>query len=194
MPGTRPELLGTGQQDPSANYANCQPGAGDVSCTSPSFGPFRSKEGIATNQSDSAYYSAIYASRILLPALHTHVLLDHRSFYSRAGGIATLTYPQDVADAAARSALLSPDSAISLQETWLSASRVHEYLFHAALSVSSASMEALTQNSFGPISFYHRGLAIRMINDQLSDLTQHNADEVIAAIIALANIEVSQPL
>lgn len=87
----RPELLGSGRRDPFANYplqvssvvhrTPCQPERGQKPFTEGSFEPHCYEHGIAaSNVSDPSCSSAIYASRMLLPALHTHVLIDQRGF------------------------------------------------------------------------------------------------------------------
>jgi hypothetical protein len=92
------------------------------------------------------------------------------------------------------SALLSPTPAYSpLITDWLPASRVHPYLYHASVSVCTAATQTLAEKDLSPSSYYHKGLAIKMINEQLNDPVQCTSDETIAAIISLGNFEVSGP-
>jgi hypothetical protein len=78
-----------------------------------------------------------------------------------------------------------------LSTDWLPASRAIPFLYHASVFISSASTETLAEKALSPSSYYHRGLAIKMINEQLSDPMRRASDETIAAIISLANFEVS---
>ncbi|KIN00120.1 hypothetical protein OIDMADRAFT_145637 [Oidiodendron maius Zn] len=113
------------------------------------------------------------SDRSLLPIFQAHEFID-----------------QHVAHVEQSSALLSSNPKFSpLSTDWLPASRAHSHLFHASVFVCTASTETLAQRALSPSSFYHRGLAIRMINEQLSDSVQCMSDETIAAIISLANFE-----
>ena len=98
---------------------------------------------------------------------------------------------QDIEDVEGSSALLSANPKSSpLSTDWLPASRTHPYLYHASVFVCSASTETLAQQPLSPSSYYHRGVAIKLINERLGDPTNCCTDESIAAIISLANFEV----
>jgi hypothetical protein len=81
----RKRMLGTGRPEHVSSVVHrtpSQPEPGQTPFTEGSFGPHCYEHGIAvSNASDSSCSSAIYASRMLLPALHTHVLVDQRAFY-----------------------------------------------------------------------------------------------------------------
>ncbi|KAH8801378.1 hypothetical protein F5884DRAFT_806433 [Xylogone sp. PMI_703] len=72
---------------------------------------------------------------------------------------------------------------------WLPACMVHPMLYHASVFVCAASLETLTQTPLSATSYGHRGKAIQLVNEGLSDPIQRKSDEIIAAIITLANFE-----
>jgi hypothetical protein len=70
---------------------------------------------------------------------------------------------------------------------------IYPMLYHASLFVSLASFETLAQKSPSGESYSHRGKAMRLINMSLEDPGLLQGDEIVAAILSLANFEVKPP-
>jgi hypothetical protein len=88
-------------------------------------------------------------------------------------------------------ALLPSTGPTPFQYQWLPAVLVNPMLFHTSVFVCMASFETLAQKGLSATSFEHRGKALQLINASLSNATLQQSDEIIAAILALANFEVS---
>lgn len=73
---------------------------------------------------------------------------------------------------------------------WLPATMVHPMMYHSSLFVCVASFETLAQRPLSAESYEHRGKAIRLINTSLDNPGLLQSDEIIAAILSLANFEV----
>jgi hypothetical protein len=149
--------------------------------------------GLATRNLSDYSPASLHADRSLLPVFHTHALIDERGFHPilKIRDCRKLTSFQVVADIEHNSSLLSSSPASSPFSTdWLPATRIHPYLYHASVFVCSASTETLSQKTLSFSSYYHRTLAIRLINEQLRDPKKCKSDETVAAILSLANFEV----
>lgn len=67
----------------------------------------------------------------------------------------------------------------------------HPLLFYASLFTCSAALETLSQQPLSHTSYLNRGKAIGLINAGLSDPITRKSDEIVAAVLSLANFEVS---
>ncbi|RFU33187.1 hypothetical protein B7463_g3197, partial [Scytalidium lignicola] len=112
-------------------------------------------------------------SQILSQRPYTHVFISQHVAHVEAG----------------YSTLLNSHRESPLKSRWLPASMMHPMLFHSSLFVCSASLETLSQVPLSTTSYSHRGKAIALINNALSDPIQQKSDEIVAAILSLANFE-----
>ncbi|KAK9384237.1 hypothetical protein V1515DRAFT_589356 [Lipomyces mesembrius] len=127
-----------------------------------------------------------WTHRALTPVPYAHRFISQRR-WSRSYH---LTQSADVAQIEDGSAALSTTPRQSPFRThWLPASMMHPMLFHASLFVCSASLETLAQVPISAMSYCHRGKAIQLINNGLSDPIQWKSDEIVAAVLCLANFE-----
>lgn len=144
------------------------------------------------------FLASLHQDRGLLPRFSTSPYIDQRKLHLTVETndvvLCIDLSIKDVETIEGSSALLSATSKFSpLSTDWLPASRIHPFLYHASVFVCSASTETLAQQALSPYSYYHRGLAIKMINERLGDPINCCSDETIASIISLANFEVCSP-
>jgi hypothetical protein len=141
------------------------------------------------------FLACLHSDRGLLPSLLISPYIDQRKLHLIIEPhnlvLCINLFMQDIRDVEGSSALLSANPKSSpLSTDWLPASRTHPYLYHASVFVCLASTETLAQQPLSPSSYYHRGVAINLINERLGDPMNCCTDETIAAIISLANFEV----
>jgi hypothetical protein len=141
------------------------------------------------------FLACLHSDRGLLPSLLISPYIDQRKLHLIIEPhnlvLCINLFMQDIRDVEGSSALLSANPKSSpLSTDWLPASRTHPYLYHASVFVCLASTETLAQQPLSPSSYYHRGVAINLINERLGDPINCCTDETIAAIISLANFEV----
>lgn len=67
----------------------------------------------------------------------------------------------------------------------------HPVLFHSSVFVSAETMESMSRKDFSPLYYAHKGRAIQLVNTSLNDPKWRTSDEIIAAVLLLANSEAS---
>lgn len=82
-------------------------------------------------------------------------------------------------------------SALPLRNDYMQAARCHDALWHASVSFASVMNQLFQGEPIDSDSLQFKGDAIRAINLNLRDPLHQTTDETIAAVQALASIEVS---
>jgi hypothetical protein len=63
-------------------------------------------------------------------------------------------------------------------------------MFHAFLFAASSHLDVLRGEHDSPVTIFHRGQAIRLVNDTLAHLDAELPDTIIAATMTLGQFEV----
>lgn len=125
---------------------------------------------------------------------NSHFAISRREFFVSLRKLlpSFLTYFTDVDHVEALTAAFTRGHRTTpLSTHWLPTCMVHPVLFHASVFVCLATSETVQQKPLSTSSLLSRGKALHLINVSLGCPTQQKSDETIAAILSLANYDVS---
>jgi hypothetical protein len=84
------------------------------------------------------------------------------------------------------------NAAAQLRSIYMQTALSNPCLFHATLYGASAHLDIVRGQDNGPVTVFHRGRTLQLINNSLGDQDTALSDSVLGAIITLRNFEVSQ--